>query len=567
MYDHYEQLAKFAADLIEERISVENDDNSDFKLDAKVSHRAKSPTSLREKLKMRDEEKHYQSHKEIRNDIVDLAGARIILYMPSQEQRDGAERIIREIWPKAERKSHEGSRHRLEDLQSEEEGNKSQQLKKHRRLHLGYRAIHYRVQMLKDQAPKNGPYRWKSYDKVEIQIISALSHAWAEAGHEVQYKSWAYGEPTLQEERILDALNGLVQSGDLLLEQFHDLVKERTFSPIEYVDRLEAYLRGLDVLHGPKVLKEHFKGGLEVLLEFLKAKRMNNPFRVRNAIKKLGFPDAPRLNEIMNTFQPPFMPHKDMIATICLIVDVIRKKRAELKHNDDSQQGQEYHERSSTGSSTEEEDNDEYRDDENDDENKANQDEDDMGGIGDDGQKRKRIVAAGEGGGKQGEEEEEEKDDDDDDNDDGIDESEDSESSHESSHRAENVELVKPSTRCRILMLALILLYHFAGNSDATNSFLQQQADQMTMKQKRSINWVIVSPERREALLEERIESERNESKIKKKIKPVWNWFQEQATVRSSFPGLVFKLAKMGVVRDDGLVLLMDRLKAIATVR
>ncbi|KAI0813573.1 hypothetical protein GGR55DRAFT_634977 [Xylaria sp. FL0064] len=50
-----------------------------------VTSRAKRPDRLAEKLRHRDLEKRYQTHQDIRKDLVDLSGVRIALYFPSQE--------------------------------------------------------------------------------------------------------------------------------------------------------------------------------------------------------------------------------------------------------------------------------------------------------------------------------------------------------------------------------------------------------------------------------------------------------------------------------------------------
>jgi len=83
-----------------------------------------------------------------------------------------------------------------------------------------------------------GKYKHKKGDRVEIQVVSALGNAWAEAGHDVLYKTHAYGEPTVTEHRILDALNGLVRSGELLLEQFHEAFMRRTKTKWEHLDQV-----------------------------------------------------------------------------------------------------------------------------------------------------------------------------------------------------------------------------------------------------------------------------------------------------------------------------------------
>lgn len=64
----------------------------------KLSARAKDRNSLRKKLVYRNTEKQYKEFDDIKKDIVDLAGVRIILYMPSDEEK--VQKVIQNIWGK-----------------------------------------------------------------------------------------------------------------------------------------------------------------------------------------------------------------------------------------------------------------------------------------------------------------------------------------------------------------------------------------------------------------------------------------------------------------------------------
>lgn len=309
--DHYENLAKRAEELINEKLEAENKKPEEERLPANVRSRAKAPESLREKLVMRDQTKQYTSATEIRNDVPDLAGVRIILYMPSEAQHDKVDKMLRAIFGQdIDKKVHDGTR-----------SDGPRDSKTYKPIHLGYKAVHYRAPMKKDHTSHS--YTFHPDDQVEIQVVSALSHAWAEAGHEVQYKSWAYGKPTDEEERVLDALNGLVQSGDLLLHQFHELVQKRTYKRFTNVHELGLVLRSLDVLKDSKEPQRLIEGHLDVLFEFLHVQDKNYPIAVRNALKKLGYPKEPWLDA---TFEPPFDADRSMTATICLIREMIPKR-------------------------------------------------------------------------------------------------------------------------------------------------------------------------------------------------------------------------------------------------
>jgi ppGpp synthetase/RelA/SpoT-type nucleotidyltranferase len=316
--DHYEPLAACAEHLIGEALAKQ--DMQPWK----TTSRAKTEDSLREKLTVRYEEKKYANGDEIKRDIVDLAGVRVILYMPTEKEEEKVKNAIQSIWGRdVKPKLHPEPKKRetVEDA-------KKMRKKKYQPRHLGYRAIHYRAEMKPHQSGMHGhvKYHWKPLDMVEIQVVSALTHAWAEVGHDVLYKSYAYGQPTVQEERALDALNGLVQSGELLLQQFHEMVHKRTHTRWKHRDEFEAYLREADILQDLKKPLHFESDGLEVLLGFLIRQDKNYPIAVRTALKQLGFPENPQLEHNIAYFQPAVEPIEGMVTVLCLTHHLLRSQ-------------------------------------------------------------------------------------------------------------------------------------------------------------------------------------------------------------------------------------------------
>jgi ppGpp synthetase/RelA/SpoT-type nucleotidyltranferase len=314
-FNHFNTLAQQARDVIKEIMKTPIGEG----LEADVTCRAKEEQSLKEKLKMRHEERNYQNADDIWSDIHDLAGVRIILYMPSDDQREKVKTIIQSIWgEEVEEKLHDGSRGNEPEIPGK---NKSLPKKNYKRRHLGYQAIHYRVTMktLKKEIHKHRASKWKDNDNIEIQVVSALGHAWAQAGHDVLYKSFAYGEPTLQEKRILDAVNGIVLSGDLLLEEFHELVMKRTYTPWTHLNEFGSFLHRLDLLQGQKEKDMFGAEGLDVVFQYLTLTNQHYPLAIRNAIKTMGYPDQPQLEKILAIFKPTFKPTNGMLASVCLI--------------------------------------------------------------------------------------------------------------------------------------------------------------------------------------------------------------------------------------------------------
>jgi ppGpp synthetase/RelA/SpoT-type nucleotidyltranferase len=314
-FNHFNILAQQARDVIEETMKTSMGEG----LEADVRCRAKEEKSLKEKLTMRHEERHYQNADDIWSDIHDLAGVRIILYMLSDDQREKVKTIIQSIWgEEVVEKLHDGSKGNQFDSLGK---NNSLHKKNYKRRHLGYQAIHYRVTMksLKKEIRNHRASNWKDNDKVEIQVVSALGHAWAQAGHDVLYKSFAYGEPTLQEKRILDAVNGIVLSGDLLLEEFHELVMKRTYTPWTHFNEFGSFLHRLDLLQGQRENDTFGAEGLDIIFQYLTLTDQHYPLAVRNAIKAMGYPDQPQLETILATFKPMFKPANGMLASVCLI--------------------------------------------------------------------------------------------------------------------------------------------------------------------------------------------------------------------------------------------------------
>ncbi|KAF2655093.1 hypothetical protein K491DRAFT_439997 [Lophiostoma macrostomum CBS 122681] len=222
----------------------------------------------------------------------------------------------------------------LTQLHSTEEDDENSKNRHYRPRHLGYRAVHYRVPMKDSDETK--VYDWMENDQVEIQVVSALTHAWAEVGHDIIYKTYAFGEPTLEERRTLDALNGLIQSGDLLLESFQEMVAKRTTLPFQYREQLTVFLRSFfrsernagdeddDLEHAAFPRGE----GIYILFKFLEEKGLNTPMKVRHSLKKLRYPYEHHEKEqrIRKSFNPVPTFAPDMSVVVCLIRDLLREK-------------------------------------------------------------------------------------------------------------------------------------------------------------------------------------------------------------------------------------------------
>jgi ppGpp synthetase/RelA/SpoT-type nucleotidyltranferase len=198
-YDFYQKLSTIVSNKIENQLSLRG-------IKAIVTHRAKKPESLKEKIISRNEKKAYESTDDIRNDIVDLSGVRIALYFPSE--RNIIDEIIKDLF--------------VVDGDKIKNFPEKDHKPKYEKRFSGYWATHYRVHLKKEDAIKR-------YSEIttEIQVASVLMHAWSEVEHDLVYKPYA-GNLSKEEMAILDEINGLVMSGEIALERLNSAMAERT---------------------------------------------------------------------------------------------------------------------------------------------------------------------------------------------------------------------------------------------------------------------------------------------------------------------------------------------------
>jgi ppGpp synthetase/RelA/SpoT-type nucleotidyltranferase len=211
-----------------------------------VTHRVKQGHRLEAKLgeRIRKLGRDYRSSSEIREDVVDLAGVRIALYFPSD--REKIEKIIHDAFTVVKHKSFpEQDNTRFSDTTS---AATETSLDFQQRFN-GYSADHYRVQMrvenlatkkIRDDFGKTNPV-------IEIQVASVLMHAWAEIDHDLVYKTLTGSPASQQELRLLDATNGLVHTGEVLLQQLQTAMDTRVAyqnKPFSEQYELLSFLRG-----------------------------------------------------------------------------------------------------------------------------------------------------------------------------------------------------------------------------------------------------------------------------------------------------------------------------------
>lgn len=227
-YDFYDQAGRLVAQLLDSSLQSAG-------IRAIVTSRAKSPRRLEDKVRKRNDKKHYETLEDIYSDIIDLAGARVALYFPADRNQVG--KLIEDSFT----------------LVTQAKTFPSSLTPTYEKRFSGYWATHYRVRL--QEATLNEVQRRYVDAVVEIQVASVLMHAWAEVEHDLVYKP-EQGRLSDDEYAILDQLNGLVLAGEIALERLQKAgeariaARERRFAN-HY--ELAAYLldKAASVLKGP----------------------------------------------------------------------------------------------------------------------------------------------------------------------------------------------------------------------------------------------------------------------------------------------------------------------------
>jgi ppGpp synthetase/RelA/SpoT-type nucleotidyltranferase len=190
-YERQRRLYAKAADVVREEITMACAQRG---IRAAVTARAKSAESLRAKLLKRDALRPYAGVRDILNDIKDMAGVRVALYFPIDQ--DQMAEVIYSLYEQSR-----PPKHFPEDRELGEPAD--------------YEATHYAVKY--------------AGLVVEIQVASALMYAYAEVSHDLIYKP-RMGQLTPEEYQLLDELKAIVSAGEDTVTQLQEGLKSRTAS-------------------------------------------------------------------------------------------------------------------------------------------------------------------------------------------------------------------------------------------------------------------------------------------------------------------------------------------------
>ncbi|MCV7205155.1 hypothetical protein B7435_24750 [Mycolicibacterium peregrinum] len=252
-YDFYDKAARIVARTLEQ-------DLQEAGVRSIITSRAKAPTRLEAKCRQRHAKTTYSSVEQIYEDIVDLAGVRVALYFPLQRTLVGNR--IESLFHIAKTKQFPEDRH---------EENRDPRF-------VGYSATHYHVR-LREENLSEVDKRFASA-KVEIQIASVLMHSWSEVDHDLVYKP-EDGTLSVEEYAILNQLNGLVITGEAMLESLQRLGEQRV------ADRKRRFSNHYDLaaylLSQPEIstdsptVSETGLGRVDLLFAFLAELNMSTP--------------------------------------------------------------------------------------------------------------------------------------------------------------------------------------------------------------------------------------------------------------------------------------------------
>lgn len=197
--DEYDLVGMKVADELRQALDSEG-------VRAIVTTRSKSIPRLRTKAVQRMPRKHYRQVDDLYADITDLAGVRVALYFPGQ--RDHVAGVISRLFDEAGPRT---------VYPQQRKGQVPRRFS-------GYSASHFRVTLRPGSVGSD--HLGLCSRIVEIQVASVLMHAWSEVEHDLVYKPLS-GELSPREHALLDQLNGLVQAGEISLEQLQDAGEAR----------------------------------------------------------------------------------------------------------------------------------------------------------------------------------------------------------------------------------------------------------------------------------------------------------------------------------------------------
>ncbi len=125
---------------------------------------------------------------------------------------------------------------------------------------------------------------------VEVQVASVLMHAWAEVEHDLEYKPET-GDLSVDEQAILDEINGLGITGEIALERLQAAIQRRTSKEdLNFKDQFElaSYL----TQRAAKLKMQTLDiGKVDILLEVMRHLGQDTPKKLRRYVDQIAEDD------------------------------------------------------------------------------------------------------------------------------------------------------------------------------------------------------------------------------------------------------------------------------------
>ncbi|MGW6940162.1 GTP pyrophosphokinase [Streptomyces xanthophaeus] len=313
-YDFYNQAAQIAAQSLEASLR-----NSGIR--CIVTHRAKDISRLADKCRQRAEKGNYRKIQDVYDDIVDLAGVRVALYFPGEQEQ--VDKIVNQLFHLLEPKKEFPAASRLTP------GKRFS----------GYSAVHYRVQLTEREL--GAADKRYATARVEIQVASVLMHAWSEVEHDLIYKPLE-GDLSGQELQILDQLNGLVLAGELALEMLQKAGEIRVASTgRSFLNHYELAAHLLSQANGRlgEPVEDSGLGRVDWLFSFLVELKFDTPSLLRPFLESLhgNLEQRPLAEQVIDAILA-----ED--ASRYAVLDSIRMRMGEAKEPGGPDSGNQHHE-------------------------------------------------------------------------------------------------------------------------------------------------------------------------------------------------------------------------------
>lgn len=256
----YEKTAMKAAKICEAALKREG-------IEHKTRHRAKAIDSLTTKLQRRVQKGHqYQTIDDIKSDISDICGARIILDSWMDEKR--VKNILHQKFEVVEIK------HLPDTMITRKEDGESEV---YRKKFSSYVGTHYLVRLKSGYLSKDFSFREAETGIIEIQVKDFVHNAHAEQEHSA-YKLDSVQDP--EEEIVFDFWMGAAELFELSEKQARDMLAQKE-APFTTIDEVGVYLDKFIGRRAAAWVKKAPRGNSWTpLWEFLKAFSKMNTHRL-----------------------------------------------------------------------------------------------------------------------------------------------------------------------------------------------------------------------------------------------------------------------------------------------